>query len=234
MKVFGYIKVFFKKRNEFKIEFICQHEWFGSQYGGFYVSHNYIKKNSVVYSFGIGEDISFDIDLINKTNCKVYGFDPTPKSINWLKKQTLPDSFHFDEYGVDSVTGNTAFFLPKNKKHVSGSLHLQKHVSKLEKIIVAMKSFEDIINEKQHDRIDLLKIDIEGSEYDIIDSILSSNVIIPQIVIEVHHRFFKNGKQRNEQLLNKLKLNGYLLFAYSKRGEELSFINPKLALLRKN
>ena len=34
-------------------------EWMGNDYGGFFL-HNYINSNSIIYSVGIGEDISFD------------------------------------------------------------------------------------------------------------------------------------------------------------------------------
>jgi len=34
---------------------------------------------AVVYSLGIGEDISFDLALIEKYGARVHAFDPTPK-----------------------------------------------------------------------------------------------------------------------------------------------------------
>ena len=39
-------------------------------------------------------------------------------------------------------------------------------------ITVQMKSFADITKELQHRHIDVVKMDIEGSEYDVIESIL--------------------------------------------------------------
>ena len=33
----------------------------------------------MVYSVGLGQDISWDKALIEKYRCEVYGFDPTPK-----------------------------------------------------------------------------------------------------------------------------------------------------------
>ena len=35
---------------------------------------------------GCGEDISFDLGLIEMFDCDVYGFDPTPKSIDFVNK----------------------------------------------------------------------------------------------------------------------------------------------------
>ena len=60
---------------------------FGSGYGGWDVIIDSLSQNSVVYSFGVGEDASFDIDLIKEFGLKVFAFDPTPKSIKWVKDQ---------------------------------------------------------------------------------------------------------------------------------------------------
>jgi hypothetical protein len=44
-------------------------EWYGNSYGGFYVYPEVLDKESIIYSFGISEDISFDLAFINKHNC---------------------------------------------------------------------------------------------------------------------------------------------------------------------
>jgi hypothetical protein len=52
----------------------------GSDYGGWDVVLDGITKDSVVYSFGIGDDASFDLELIDRYNLVIHAFDPTPKS----------------------------------------------------------------------------------------------------------------------------------------------------------
>ena len=81
----------------------CDYKWYGNEYGGFYVCPVFINENSIVYSFGIGEDISFDKALIDIHGCHVFGFDPTPKSIDWIKSQKLPENFNFYEYGLGDM-----------------------------------------------------------------------------------------------------------------------------------
>jgi hypothetical protein len=46
-------------------------------YGAFYVNTEKLDSNSIVYSFGLGADISFDKELIRRFNLSVFGFDPT-------------------------------------------------------------------------------------------------------------------------------------------------------------
>ena len=53
----------------------------GTEYGGWTIAPERIAEDSVIYSFGIGLDISFDLKLIEQYGAVVHGFDPTPKSI---------------------------------------------------------------------------------------------------------------------------------------------------------
>ena len=85
-------------------------KWFGNVYGGFYIHSKGLDKNSIVYSVGIGEDISFDLDIIQTFSCDVYAFDPTPKSIQWVKNKVKLSKFIFHDYGVSNSTEDAVFF----------------------------------------------------------------------------------------------------------------------------
>jgi FkbM family methyltransferase len=209
---------------KFKIDLINKHDWYGNSYGGFYVDPDLLNDNSVVYSFGIGTDISFDKEIIKRHQCHVYAFDPTPKSIRWVGAQPPLRGFHFFDYGISVKTGTASSHLPENKDYTSGSIVTHSGVNKLDHITVAMKSFRDIVEDLGHRQIDLLKMDIEGAEYEVVRDILSSSVEVKQIVLEVHERFFKDGRRKSCQMIEELKDCGYQLFAVSDSWEELSFI----------
>lgn len=202
----------------------CTRIWYGNTYGGFYVHPNVLSQTSVVYSFGIDEDVSFDLEMIRQHQCQVIGFDPTPKSIKWVDQQQLPPHFLFKAYGIGVISGEQKFHLPKNPDYVSGSALSHNNVSVDDVITVEMKCIEDIMAELGHHYIDVLKMDIEGSEYDVIASILNSNIKVGQLLVEFHHRFFNDGFQRNKRAIKLLRSKGYVLFAISESGEELSFI----------
>jgi EAL domain-containing protein (putative c-di-GMP-specific phosphodiesterase class I) len=89
---------------------------------------------------------------------------------------------------------------------------------------VEVKKLSDIMSEYGHERIDLLKIDIEGSEYAVLDQVLDDNIEIKQLVVEVHERYIENGKLLTTKMIESLKAKGYKLFAKSLSREELSFI----------
>ena len=219
----SYIKVILRKEYSFKKEIKLNKKWIGNDYGGFYVASDFLNQESVVYSFGIGEDISFDTELIGLYGCIVHGFDPTPRSINWINLNTTPDKFIFHNYGIDIVNGEKTFFLPKNESFVSGSIH-QINQLKTKAIKVQMQNLETICNELGHSKIDVLKMDIEGSEYEIIPYLMSLNLPIEQILIEFHHRFFEDGFAKTKNVLEMLKNNGYKIFGVSNSMQEISFI----------
>lgn len=151
-------------------------------------------------------------------------FDPTPKSINWVKKQNLNKAFHFYDYGIASETSLVDFYLPTNPDHVSGSILKHKYVDNRMKVSVSMKSLADICKELHHIHIDILKMDIEGAEYETIASILDSGIQIDQILIEFHSRFFEDGVNKTNNAIDYFRNKGYKIFAVSDSFEEVSFI----------
>lgn len=199
-------------------------QWYGNGYGGFYVDPTLIPDQAIVYSFGIGEDISFDKAIISKHGCKVYGFDPTPKSINYVKNNETPEAFYFHPYGIGEKTEMVTFHLPKNKDHVSGSVYDHKLVDEHNSVEVLLKEFNEIVSEMGHDHIDVLKMDIEGSEYVVMEGILKSGIPIKQILVETHERFFEDGKEKGKKFFKQLHDHGYRIFAISDTYQEISLV----------
>lgn len=217
------------KTAHLKVTISVPKKWYGNDYGGFFICPKFLNEKSVIYSFGIGEDISFDLSMIENHRCTVYGFDPTPKSIEWIKsrRSQLPAGFVFFEYGISNKTGIVDFFLPKNSEHVSGSFVLQDNVNKNTSVKVMMKSLTDIMAEMGHKKIDVLKMDIEGAEYQVLEGIVDFSVI-DQMVIEFHDRFLGKQHSKTSEIIDKLKDHGFEIFAVSDSLEEVSFINKRI------
>jgi FkbM family methyltransferase len=230
LKIKHFILKLTKNLSHLKIGVKCNSKWYGSTYGGFYLCPEYLNESSIVYSFGIGEDVSFDNAIIKNHDCHVFGFDPTPKSINWVKGQKQHEKFHFYEFGISNKSEFVDFYLPKNPEHVSGSATVQQHIDISRKVSVHMKTLGDIMHELGHKHIDVLKMDVEGSEYDVIEDILNSKISITQILIEFHDRFHEEGELKSKQAIEKLNRNGYEIFAVSDTFEEVSLIYKNVLL----
>lgn len=199
-------------------------EWYGNDYGGFYIIPELLNDKSIVYSFGIGKDLSFDHEIVDKHNSNIFLFDPTPKSIEWVKEQKWSNNFNFYEYGLSNIDGYVDFYLPHNDQYVSSSEIVYDGVDTINNISVPMKTFSTIISELGHTHIDVLKMDIEGSEFLVIDDILNSDISITQILIEFHGRFIENGVLKTKNAIGSIISHGYLLYNTSISGEEFSFV----------
>lgn len=195
----------------------------GSKYGGWWVHPDTLNSDSIAYSFGIGTDISFDLEIINRYGVTVHAFDPTPKSIAWLKQQCFPAQLHVHEYGLADFDGTANFYQPRNPEYVSHSIIQQSNVH-AEHTVVPVYQLATIMQLLQHTRIDILKMDIEGAEYSVVANILAHKIEIKQLLIEFHHRFFSAGESRTNHTIETLKAYGYELFAVSETGTDYSFI----------
>jgi FkbM family methyltransferase len=220
------IRIFLGKDINQKVQITCSTERYGSDYGGWIVCPYYIDSNSVIYSFGVGEDASFDIALIEKFGAVVFAFDPTPKSINWVKEQNFSDKFKMHLYGIASSDGEILFYPPSNPEHVSHTI-LPDLSSKDKAITVPVFRLSTIMKKLGHEQIDVLKMDVEGAEYDVIRDIIESNISIKQILVEFHHRTRNVDLSKTREAIHQLNRAGYSVFAVSDRGDEYSFINRK-------
>jgi hypothetical protein len=73
-------------------------------------------------------------------------------------------------------------------------------------------------------KVDILKMDIEGAEYDVICDLLNCNINVQQILVEFHHRFKDVGVLKTKQAIAELNKNGFKIFDISSLGTEYSFI----------
>lgn len=222
-KMKRFIKVLLGKDCFIKPDFKCNHKRFGSQYGGWDIVADELNSNSIIYSFGVGEDASFDMALIREIGVTIHAFDPTPKSIKWVKAQNFPKSFIMHEYGIADFDGIVTFNPPENPDHVSHTI-LQRVETKDQAIEVPIKKLKTIVTELKHSKIDLLKMDIEGAEYSVLKDMESVNIRPKQLLIEFHHRFPNVGMGETKKAIRIVKRMGYGLFSVSSSGEEYSFI----------
>jgi FkbM family methyltransferase len=155
----------------------------GTTYGGWTIPDQLLNSGSICYCVGVGEDISFDLELIRRYRSNVYAFDPTPRAIAFVEDQTsLPDKFKFVPVGIWNADKIMRFYVPGNPNHVSHSIvNLQKTEAFFEAPCRKLSSF---MREHGHERLDLLKIDIEGAEYQVIQSLLDDNLDIRILCVE--------------------------------------------------
>jgi len=203
-------------------------EFHGNDYCGWSIPANSLQATSVVVDVGLGEDVSFSRSLIDKFNCRVHGFDPTPRAISYAKSLAC-DSLVLHEFGVSATTGAATFYLPNDESHVSGSLIPEQHVGR-RRMEVRLLGMQDVLRAIGADHVDLLKVDIEGAEYDLLASV-EFRACAPRIgllCIEFHHRWSTYGRDATVRAVQILRDLGFLCVWRSKASnEEFTFVNTR-------
>jgi FkbM family methyltransferase len=206
-------------------------EYHGNEgYGGWSIPVGVLRDDSTVVDVGLGEDISFSESLIARYGCRVHGFDPTPRAIDYLQKRN-PANFHLHTIGVAGSNRTATFFLPNNPSHVSGSITKSDHVGD-NRIEVRLIDLDEVFGIIGKDRIDLLKIDIEGAEYELLSSASFKNsaVKIHVICVEFHHRWNEFGPKATLGAVATMRLMGFECVWYARESnEEFTFINTRWA-----
>jgi FkbM family methyltransferase len=197
---------------------------------GWFLHPDILNRQSIVYSFGVGRDIKFDKLLIDRFNVELHAFDPTPSTVEWIDKIiNVPSNFIFHPWAV-GANDNILKLYPRIKKGGQKSEVMYTIIEEKDSVkdVVHVPSFsiKTILDKLEHAHIDLLKMDIEGAEYDVLMNMLNSNITPVQLLVEFHHRFSGIGIQKTAECISRLRDAGYRIFAVSATGRELSFIHP--------
>lgn len=154
--------------------------------GGYLLSKSDLELSEVLVSLGISDDWSFEEDFKKKKFVPIFSFDASVGSKEFIK-QIIKSIIHLNSPFIifkrlKTFFSYRKFFKGTNKhikKFVSGSL-----ITPLSKkgLFISMKEIFEFVIDK---RI-FLKIDIEGSEYRILESILENQDRITGLAIEFH------------------------------------------------
>ena len=189
---------------------------------GWVVDESLLNKESVIYSVGVGSNIDFDLELINSFGATVHAFDPTPRSIEWVKGQQLPKHFIFHPLGLSAENGHMDFF-PPSKASSTHFSPIDRYGNTNNVVRAPVKDIDTIASELNHKEIDLLKMDIEGAEYEVIEALPKNRVAINQILIEFHHMYKGIPISKTVDAISTLSNLGFELFNISQRTYEFSF-----------
>ena len=188
----------------------------GSKEGQWAVPKRFFSENSTVILAGAGCDISFDISLYQQYKLNMKIIDPTPRAqqhfdnvIAYLKGEDttlditqrqmyrlksgfLYNNIDFVPFGLWDSSGIIKFFLPKNINDISLSARNIQRTKEFVELNVL--TISDLIKKANVDRIDFLKMDIEGAEYKVIDSMFNDGIYPTLLSIEFDEmstNFFK-------------------------------------------
>ena len=184
-----------------------------------------INKNSVVYSFGVGDDVDFDLAIQNFSGCKVFCFDPTiDGSIFTSEKRNKKLEFY--PWAIADSDGEvTLYERLKSDGMASGMFTVDRNSSVSgNSINVPAFTLRSIMKKLGHTKIDLIKLDVEGAEFAVLESMLGNGLLPEQILVEFHHRFKDFSVKDVKRILRKLEGLRYDVAYVTPTGREVTFV----------
>lgn len=143
------------------------------------------KSEIFVISAGVGKNVTFEIDLASRWKSHVLMLDPTPTGLDTVASLDLKEGLEYLPVGLAAKDGKASFAAPLRPEEGSYSITDDADAERIEFECLSLETLM-----KRHDRksIDILKMDIEGFEYSILDQLLVSGALVRQICVEIHTR----------------------------------------------
>lgn len=153
--------------------------------GGYEINPKKIIESDVLFSGGISSNVEFEYDVfrMNK-DIKIVMVDPTVSGFKLLAKGI--GRFFFNKKDKLRYLINALTFIYLSKSH--RVFYKSIWINSKNNIFSILKNTIDL---KKEDKI-LLKLDIEGSEYDILDEVLLQLGLFNTLIFEFHDLNIRN------------------------------------------
>lgn len=171
---------------------------------------------SIVYSAGVGRDISFEHAIADRFGSHVILMDPSPTGLETmgLAENHRPE-FTFIPVALAGTKGELHLTPPPNVDEgswIPESVDVRDMSELQNSITVPCESIITLMERFGHTHIDLLKMDIEGSEYEVLDAMLAKGIIVEQIAVEFHNSVLAGiSRGQTIRMLLRLFFRGYCI-----------------------
>ena len=165
-----------------------------------------LTSSSVVYDVG-GYVGDWAADIYTKYECNVEIFEPVKEFADKIERRfaTIP-KIHVHAIGLADKTRWVNITL----EGASSSTHKSSMRSQKVQLIEAAEFIK-----QHHKKIDLMKINIEGDEYPLLEHLISSGYIKKIANVQVQfHNFVPDAEGRRLKIRNELSKTHYLTYSY--------------------
>ncbi len=192
----------------------------GTRYGGWWVNARLLSNSPLLIDCGLGEDISFPLAFLQTFGGNVVGVEPNPRSLNYCRDR-VPGAMSVLPKAFWSEAGQKLEFhlprpqqeLPKGADGVSGSLDGSHEYAGGRRLEVETTSLAEILSQQARGECDVLKLDIEGAEYEVLNRLCSSGEIrkAGQVLVEFHHKVTRHALADTQRAVAQMQRSGFRL-----------------------
>jgi FkbM family methyltransferase len=184
-----------------------------------------LPQGAVIYAFGVGTDLGFELALIREFGAEVHAFDPSPESRRWIAAQRLPPALSFHPVAVGERDGTLVLRARESESRgVPIMYSAMDETRKGPAVEVECWCLDTAMRRLGHNHIDLIKLDVEGAEFAALRSMLAGRSRPRQVLVEFHHRFPGVGPSQTSAAVSALRKAGYQLAFISETGREFTFL----------
>ena len=167
-----------------------------------------LSKDSIVFDLGgyMGEWTSC---VYSMYQCNIQVFEPHPSFYKYLNTMFRSNKkITVFPFGLGKEKGGAQLY----SDEFSSSIHNKVSDNKVD---ITIKKFSEFIKKEEIKSIDLIKINIEGGEYDLLDHILETGFVenIENLQIQFHD-FVENSDSRMEDIQTRLSQTHKLTYQY--------------------
>lgn len=153
-------------------------DWRFQKIANYYIPIDFFKGSEVIASFGVGSDIEFENQLVDKFNHEIFLFDPTPRSVEFVKNfKNLSENFKFFPIGVSKTKGLHKFYQMKPWSDYT-LIKPKKVFDEIDVEFIDIQGLIYLVNKP----ITMIKLDIEGAALPIVHKIIEHN-LLPELKI---------------------------------------------------
>jgi FkbM family methyltransferase len=195
-------------------------ERLGTKYGGWWIFAPAVPSEPLLIDCGLGVDISFPAAFLERFGGRVLGVDPNPAALEYARAH-CPRGMEVLAAAFWSEAGRELVFhlprppaeLPKGADGVSGSLLSSHEYAGDSRLTVRTTSLAELLAQSGREECDVLKLDIEGAEYEVLDALCQSGAIrrARQLLIEFHHHCTEHTLEDTRRRIDRVEASGFRL-----------------------
>jgi FkbM family methyltransferase len=194
----------------------------GTAYGGWKLPDGLLGRDSVCYCIGTGEDVSFDLALIERYGCTVRAIDPVERHASYVLGATAREPrFSFRQAALATRDGPIRMQAHHEQDSASVSaagLYQTDSWTEVPGLTLAtlMRDWDD-------QRIDLLKVDVEGLEYELLPTLDLVALGVTLFAVQLHQNGGVAGARR---VIDGLRRQGFRAVA-QRPVVKVTFYRPR-------